>query len=179
MSASSWPRAFDELLRHEGGYVNHPDDPGGRTNLGVTQRVWEEWTSHPATEADMRALTRQQVEPLYRQRYWAKVRGDDLPPGVDFAVFDFAVNSGVGRAARMLQQVVGAQQDGAIGPATLMAVNAMPPLALIERLCDARLGFLRALPTWPTFGKGWERRVREVRSEALRIAQGSAHGARL
>ena len=166
MSASSWPTAFAALLKHEGGYVNHPQDPGGRTNLGVTQRVWEEWICHPATEADMRALTPGQVEPLYRKRYWNKVRGDDLPAGVDLAVFDYAVNSGPGRAAKTLQEVVGVAADGAIGPKTMAAIRAADAKATVDRFCDLRLAFLRGLPTWPTFGKGWERRVEDVRRQA-------------
>ena len=88
MTAATWPQAFASLLKHEGGYVNHPSDPGGRTNLGVTQRVWEEWVGHPVDEAAMRALTPAMVEPLYRKRYWDKIRGDSLPAGIDLAVMD-------------------------------------------------------------------------------------------
>ena len=166
MSASTWPVAFEALLKHEGGFVNHPRDPGGMTNLGVTRRVWEEWTSHPVNEADMRGLTPGMVEPLYRDRYWKKVRGDDLPAGVDLAVFDYAVNSGPGRAAKTLQEVVGVAADGAIGPKTMAAIRAADAKATVDRFCDLRLAFLRGLPTWPTFGKGWERRVEDVRRQA-------------
>lgn len=175
MSASSWPIAFALLLKHEGGYVNHPQDPGGRTNLGVTQRVWEEWIGHPATEADIRALTPGMVEPLYRERYWDKVRGDDLPAGVDLAVFDYAVNSGPGRAAKTLQEVVGVAADGAVGPKTLRAARAYPADQIIIRIADAREAFLRGLPHWPTFGVGWLSRVLAVRREALEIARQVAH----
>ena len=171
MSASSWPTAFAALLKHEGGYVNHPQDPGGRTNLGVTQRVWEEWICHPATEEDMRALTPGMVEPLYRKRYWDKVRGDDLPAGVDLAVFDYSVNSGPGRAAKTLQEVVGVAADGAIGPKTMAATRAMDAVEVINGICNARLEFLRGLPTWPTFGKGWWARVEGVRRQASELAR--------
>ncbi len=166
MAAESWGEAFRALLRHEGGFVNHPKDPGGMTNLGVTRRVWEEWTSHPANEADMRGLTPGMVEPLYRERYWRKVRGDELPPGVDLAVFDCAVNSGPGRAAMLLQQAIGVWPDGVIGPKTMAAIKAADAKATVDRFCDLRLTFLRGLSTWPTFGKGWERRVEDVRRQA-------------
>jgi lysozyme family protein len=162
MSASTWPVAFEALLKHEGGFVNHPRDPGGMTNLGVTRRAWEEWTSHPANEADMRGLTPGMVEPLYRERYWNAVRGDDLPPGVDLAVFDCAVNSGPGRAAMLLQQSIGVWPDGVIGPKTMAAIKEDEATEIVDRFCELRLLFLRGLPTWPTFGKGWERRVKEV-----------------
>ncbi len=166
MAAENWGEAFRALLRHEGGFVNHPKDPGGITNLGVTKRVWEEWTSHPANEADMRGLTPGMVEPLYRERYWRKVRGDELPAGVDLAVFDCAVNSGPGRAAMLLQQAIGVWPDGVIGPKTMAAIKAADAKATVDRFCDLRLAFLRGLPTWPTFGKGWERRVEDVRRQA-------------
>jgi lysozyme family protein len=158
--------AMKALLKHEGGFVNHPADPGGMTNLGVTQRVWEEWVGHPVTEKEMRALTPAIVAPMYKQKYWDKIHGDDLPSGVDLAVFDFAVNSGPGRAAKMLQRVVGAVEDGAIGPMTLAKVTAVDSSKLIEDYNKERLAFLQALSAWPTFGKGWGRRVAEVTSEA-------------
>ena len=166
MSAATWPTALAAVLKHEGGYVNHPADPGGRTNLGVTQRVWEAWTNQPADEAVMRALTPELVAPLYRERYWNAVRGDELPAGVDLAVFDVAVNSGTGRAGKLLQQAIGAAVDGAIGPRTVALATAADTDATIDRICDLRLEFLRALPIWPTFGKGWSRRVEAARSEA-------------
>ena len=170
MSAANWPRAFAAVLKHEGGYVNHPRDPGGMTNLGVTKRTWEDWICHPVNEQDMRDLTPALVEPLYRARYWDKVRGDQLPPGVDMAVFDYAVNSGPGRAAKTLQESLSVAADGAIGPKTLAAAKAAPAPQVIHGICDRRLTFLRALPHWDTFGVGWWRRVEAVRSEALNLA---------
>jgi lysozyme family protein len=162
MSAATWPTALAAVLKHEGGYVNHPADPGGRTNLGVTQRVWENWTNQPADEAAMRALTPELVAPLYRERYWNAVRADELPAGVDLAVFDCAVNSGPGRAAMLLQQSIGVWPDGVIGPKTMAAIKEGEATEIVDRFCELRLLFLRGLPTWPTFGKGWERRVKEV-----------------
>src|ERR1700742_2119459 len=111
------------VLKDEGGFVNDPQDPGGMTNLGVTQRVWEAYVGHPVSEADMRALTSAMVSPLYRQNYWDRVHGDELPLGVDYAVMDFAVNSGPSRSAKTLQAACGVAQDGSIGTQTLQAVN--------------------------------------------------------
>lgn len=158
--------ALAHVLQSEGGYVNHPSDPGGRTNLGVTQRVWEEWVGHPVDEATMRGLTAEMVAPLYKTRYWDKIRGDDLPAGVDYCVFDCAINSGPGRAAKFLQEVAGVTADGAIGPATLAAVAKLDANDLIDQYQAKRLAFLQQLSTWETFGKGWGRRVTEVAEAA-------------
>jgi len=161
--------AMKALLKHEGGFVNHPADPGGMTNLGVTQRVWEDWVGHPVDEKEMRSLTPEKVAPMYKQKYWDKIAGDELPSGVDLAVFDFAVNSGPGRAAKMLQRVLEVKEDGAIGRNTLAAVLEWDSSDLIARSNGARLAFLMALPPWVTFGKGWGRRVAEVTSEATNM----------
>jgi len=166
---SNFEACLKKLLAHEGGYVNHPSDPGGMTNLGVTARVWEEWVGHPVDEKQMRALTPELVAPLYKRKYWDACRADELVSGLDYAVFDYAVNSGVGRAAKTLQGCVGVTMDGGIGPATLAAVKNQDPKELIENLCDKRLNFLQSLSTFTTFGKGWERRVNEVKAEALRM----------
>lgn len=172
--ADAFERALDILLRHEGGYVNHPRDPGGRTNLGVTQRVWEAWTGKPATEAEMRSLTREKVAPLYRKNYWDAVKADDLPPALALCVFDFAVNAGPGRAARMLQQMVGASQDGIIGPNTLARVEeaaAERGVTYLVRLYqEMRRAYYQSLSTFSTFGRGWLRRVDEVEAAALELA---------
>jgi lysozyme family protein len=158
--------ALKAILHHEGGYVDHPKDPGGRTNLGCTQRVWEEWVGHPVDEKAMRALTPELVAPLYKAKYWDKIKGDELPNGVDYIVFDAAINSGPGRAAKWLQTVVGAVPDGAIGAGTLAKVAAMPAADIVEKYQETRLQFLQSLPTWDTFGKGWGRRVAEVEDAA-------------
>ena len=162
--------ALKALLKHEGGYVNHPADPGGMTNLGVTKRVWEEFVGHEVDEQTMRGLTPELVAPLYKKRYWDAVRGDDLPSGVDIAVFDCAVNSGVGRASKFLQKAVGVADDGKIGPATLRAVASKNPKELVVTLSDQRQKFLESLPTFATFGKGWSRRVAEVRQQSENLA---------
>lgn len=171
MAARNWDTCFRLVLKHEGGFVNHPRDPGGMTNLGVTRRVWEAYVGHLVDEADMRSLTPDLVKPLYKKLYWDKVRADSLPMGVDYAVYDFAVNSGVDRAAKMLQTIAGVTADGVIGPKTLAEVGSLPPVNTIRSLCAARESFLRSLPTWPTFGKGWLRRVNDVSRKALEMTK--------
>jgi len=165
----NFDECFKNMLVSEGGYVDHPQDPGGRTNLGVTQRVWEEWMGRPVTEKEMRALTPIMVKPLYKRKYWDAVRADDLMAGVDYCVFDVAVNSGPGRAIKFLQSAVGVTVDGGFGSNTLAAVNEQDPAKLIAKYSDTRLQFLKSLRTWSTFGKGWERRVNEVENKALKM----------
>ena len=154
--------ALDHVLVSEGGYVDHPADPGGRTNLGVTQKVWEEWVGHPVDEKTMRGLTPEIVAPMYKTKYWDKVKGDELPSGVDYAVFDAAINSGPGRAVKWLQTCVAVEPDGGIGPKTLAAVRAFDAKTLVDDFGKRRLSFMMDLPAWDTFGKGWSRRVSEV-----------------
>lgn len=159
------------MLAHEGGYVDHPKDPGGRTNHGVTQRVWEEWIGRPSNEKEMRALTPLMVTPLYKRKYWDVCRADDLVAGVDYCVFDVAVNSGPGRAIKFLQSSVGVTADGGFGPVTLAAVKKAEedPVRLIEMYCAKRLDFLQSLKTFEVFGKGWSRRVAEVKEKSLKM----------
>lgn len=167
---TNFDNALRKVLAHEGGYVNHPSDPGGMTNLGVTKRTWEQWTSKPATEADMRALTPAIVAPLYKDRFWDAVKGDDLPAGVDYAVFDAAVNSGPSQAAKWLQRAVGVVDDGKIGPATLAAVRAHAAATVVAKFSAQRMVFLQGLKTFPVFGKGWSRRVSDVNVVAHNMA---------
>lgn len=166
---SNFDLALNLVLKHEGGFVNHPSDPGGMTNLGCTKAVWEAWVGHPVDEKTMRNLTPADVSPLYRRKYWEKIQGDELPTGIDYACFDTAINSGPGRAAKLLQSCAGVVADGAIGPKTLAAVKAANPQLLIRDYCAARLAFLKELPTWKVFGRGWERRVIEVEQAALKM----------
>ena len=158
--------ALAAVLYHEGGFSNHIADPGGMTNLGCTKRVWEEWVGHPVDEKAMRALTPEDVAPLYKKKYWDAVRGDDLPDGVDYIVFDTAINSGPGRAIKFLQGCVGVDMDGALGPKTMAAVRAADSKQLVDDYAKRRLSFLQDLPTWATFGRGWGRRVAEVQNTA-------------
>ena len=162
--------ALAAVLHHEGGFSNHSADPGGMTNLGCTKAVWEEHCGHSVDEKAMRALTPDDVAPLYKRKYWDKVCGDDLPSGVDFVVFDAAINSGPSRAAKWLQACVGVDPDGGIGPKTLAAVNAVDPKELVKDYSKRRLSFLTGLATWETFGRGWSKRVLEVEASALKTA---------
>ena len=165
----NWEQSFALVLKHEGGFVNNPKDPGGMTNLGVTKKVWESYVGHEVDEAEMRSLTPDIVMPLYKKNYWDAVNGDDLPAGVDYAVYDLAVNSGVRRAVKILQKAAGVAQDGVIGPATIEAVNDKNARELAQDVCESRLAFLQALPTFDTFGKGWSRRVAEVEQTAFNM----------
>lgn len=136
---------------------------------GVTIATFRRYVKPNATKDDLRRITDAQVATIYRRQYWDAIAGAELPDGVDYAVFDFAVNSGPGRAAKYLQAVLGVAQDGKIGPATVAAARSAGQASTIHSLCDKRLAFLKRLSTWPTFGKGWTKRVAGVRSEALNM----------
>lgn len=150
--------------------MNDPQDPGGITNLGVTKNQWEKFVGHPVSEADMRVLVPARVAPFYRQEFWDRIRGDELPAGLDYCVFDMAVNSGPGRAAKVLQGIIGLHTDGAIGPETLSTAAARPAYSTISAFCAARLAYLKSLPGWVHDGHGWERRVHEVEQESISFA---------
>jgi lysozyme family protein len=137
------------------------------TNLGVTKRVWEEWVGRESNEKEMRSLTKEMVEPLYKRKFWDACRCDDLPIGIDYLVFDMAVNAGVGRSAKLLQQCVGVSADGAIGPITITAVKSKDPEELIEKFSEARELFYRGLKTFDVFGRGWLNRVNHSNANAL------------
>jgi lysozyme family protein len=170
----NFQRSLSLVLKHEGGYVDHPKDPGGATNKGITIATFRRYVKRDGTKDDLRRISDADVAKIYRKHYWDAVRGDDLPDGLDYAVFDFAVNSGTGRAPKYLQRVLGVAQDGVIGPATLKAAHdANVPFA-IDRLCDDRMAFLRSLKTFSTFGRGWTSRVSGVRIEAQRMAKRGA-----
>lgn len=170
---SNFQRALPLLLKHEGGFVNHPDDPGGATNKGITIATYRQYINRNGTVADLKRITDAQVGIVYKRQYWDKVSGDSLPSGVDYAVADFAINSGPSRAAKYLQGVVGVAQDGKIGPVTLAAVKKRDPAHVIRRLCADRLEFMKRIRNgrlWETFGRGWQRRVDEVEAVSLRWA---------
>jgi len=168
---SRFEECLARVLKHEGGYVNDPLDSGGRTNLGVTQRVWEEFVGHPVSEADMRALTPQKVAPMYKIKYWNPSYCAVLPKGLDYVVFDFAVNAGTGRSVKTLQQAIGCVADGVIGPKTITAINGANPKDLIAKFSDARADFYQGIvarkPDQARFIKGWLNRVEDARKLAL------------
>src|SRR2546423_12397020 len=155
MAASTYDEALRRLLVHEGGYVNHPSDPGGPTNFGITLADYRRYVKADATAADVRAMKVEEATPIYRAKYWYAMCGDELPAGVDYCVFDYAVNSGTGRAPKVLQRVLGVPVTGRADEATLAAARQRDPHALIEALCDERMRFLQGLKTWQVFGTGW------------------------
>ena len=164
----NYPQALKQVLKYEGGYVDHPKDPGGPTNKGVTQAVYDNWRkSQNLSIQSVRAIADSEVAAIYRQEYWDRVRGDDLPSGVDFAVFDYAVNSGVSRAAKTLQAVVGVTQDGVIGPATIQATKTYVAMSITNR----RLAFMQSLSIWSTFGKGWSARIADVKAQIIALVK--------
>lgn len=166
---ANFGRALSAVLRHEGGYVNHPEDPGGPTNKGVTLATFRKWVKRDGTANDLKRITDAEVAKVYRGGYWNAVKAGSLPGGIDYAVFDYAVNSGPTRAAKALQNALGVAADGIVGPVTLAAAAKADPIATIKTICDRRLVFLKQLKTWPTFGAGWQARVDDVRDDAIQM----------
>lgn len=157
----------------EGGWSDHPADPGGKTMYGITQATLSSWLGRPATATEIRSLTKTQALAIYRDRYWRPVSGDELPAGVDLCVYDFGVNSGPSRAVKSLQTALGVKADGWVGELTIAALRNANPRDLINTLCDRRLAFLKSLPTWGSFGKGWANRVADIRKRAIAMAAGA------
>ena len=154
----NFDQAFDILLKHEGGFSDHAADPGGKTRFGITEAVARE----AGYRGDMRELPIDLAKRIYRERYWNAVRADELPEAVRYAVFDAAVNSGPRQAVLWLQRAAGAKDDGIIGPRTLAAVRAAEPEQVLRRMLAQRLRFMTGLPNWPTFGRGWARRIADL-----------------
>lgn len=168
MQPTRFETCLAETLGWEGGYSNHPADPGGPTMQGVIQRVYDAWRDRMALpRRPVRQIERREVEAIYRQQYWDAVRGDELPHGVDLAVFDYGVNSGPARAIKALQRLVGATPDGHLGAATLAALARAEPVRLVTDLMAERRRFLRQIRHYPVFAKGWERRCNGVEAAAL------------
>jgi Glycosyl hydrolase 108 len=163
-------RCVEMILKHEGGYVDHPQDPGGATNRGITFATLKAWRDQPITKQDVKDLTVEEAKDIYYANYWNALRCDELPDGVDLVVFDFGVNAGVGRAAKTLQRSVGAGDDGVIGPVTIGAVQKFKADDTVRKFSDRRREFYRNLKTFGTFGKGWMARVQEVENAALQMA---------
>jgi lysozyme family protein len=170
MTAANFPACLDLVLELEGGFSDDPQDPGGATNLGVTAKTWSAWIGHQANRAEIEALSRADVTPLYEKQYWRPTGCDDWATGVDLAVFDPAVNMGPGTAIRFLQQAAGVDDDGKLGPATAAAVARLNAGVLINRICAQRTAYYRKLSTFPRFGKGWLNRVSTVQARALAMA---------
>lgn len=172
----NFPIALAHVLKFEGGYSDHPSDPGGATNLGITKAVLQAYRGHAVSKADVRALSRAEAAAIYRSRYWDAAKCDQLPGGLDLAVFDCAVNQGVGRAARFLQQAAQVNVDGKIGPKTLAAITDIRPNELLVEFMARRMnsyGLLQKL--FKVFGLGWSRRL--MATHAMALALFTAHAA--
>lgn len=176
----NYDRILEEIFRHEGGYVDHPSDPGGATNMGITHKTlasWRKvspWTNLPKSE--VKNLKKQEAAKIYEANYWKAVRGDDLPSGVDCYTMDYGVNSGPSRAIRDLQAVLGVTVDGVIGPNTLEALRKSDPLKVVTELHGRRMAFLKSLKTWGTFGKGWTRRTESVLKLSQELSYANPRG---
>ena len=168
---SDFKECLDLVLKSEGGFVNHPSDPGGMTNLGVTKKVWEEFVGHPVSEADMRALTPEKVAPLYEQKYWRTCYCEVLPRGLSLLIFSMGINAGPGRGVKLLQSCLGGVADGVIGPRTMELIKSLNVTDLIQKYSNARRDYYKSLKTFDVFGKGWLSRVDREEKEALEMAK--------
>lgn len=168
---SNFESSLKAVLVHEGGFSNHPDDPGGATMRGVTQRVYDAYRQRMGLGTrTVKLLADDELRDIYKKQYWDAVRGDELPSGIDYCVFDFAVNSGPVRAVKYLQMALGIAVDGVAGQQTLRAAEEAAPNIIVTAICDRRMHFLKNLSTFPTFGRGWTKRVDGVRKLALEMA---------
>lgn len=175
MAASSYDAALARLLAHEGGYSNDAADPGGPTNFGITIFDYRKYVKPDATAADVRAMKLDEAKAIYRAKYWAAQRCDELPAGVDYAVFDYGVNSGIGRSGRVLRRCLKlSDTSAAVTGEVIAAARAADAKALVMAICEERLRFLQRLSTWSVFGRGWGRRVAEVKTFSLQLAASKA-----
>lgn len=179
MATQNLAVALAEILRHEGGYVDHPSDPGGATNMGITRKTLARWRRiNPwwqLPKLEVKSLSRTEAKAIYKALYWDRIGANKLPPGIDVAIFDFAVNSGPNRAVKVLQRVLGVAADGIVGPKTLATLDGLASRTRISEIVKMvgkqRMSFLRRLRTFSVFGKGWTRRVRAVERRALELAR--------
>lgn len=170
MVANNFEPCVTEVINREGGYVDHPADPGSATNMGITFYTLRAWRRTSVTKKDVRNLSREEAKEIYRRNYWAAVRGDELPAGVDLFTFDYGVNSGPITAIKALQKAVGVTADGFIGPKTLYAISQRKPRDIVNVMAAYRLSFYQRLKTWNVFGRGWTNRVKGVKARALQMA---------
>lgn len=172
MTAANFDKCLARVLRHEGGYVNDPHDPGGATNKGITYRTYNAWRARQGQPTrSVKQIGDDEVAAIYRVQYWDAIKGDHLPSGVDYAVFDYAVNSGPAQAIRDLQRCIGAKPDGVMGANSLAAMTDDRPAQIVAEICDRRLRFLKSLKTWGRYRKGWSARVADVREIATGMVE--------
>lgn len=170
---ANYTTILPKTLAHEGGWADHKDDPGGATMRGITIGRYSQYLRRKVTKAELRAIPEAHVQAIYREGYWDPIQGDHLPSGMDYTTFDASVNSGLGRGPKWLQRAVGVKADGDIGRETLAAARAADPAKVIVAANAYRLGFMKGLRIWSTFGKGWSRRVAEVEAFSLKLAVGA------
>jgi len=170
---NNFKKCLELVLKSEGGWVNNPKDPGGETNLGVTKKVWEEWVGHEVKT--MKDLTPEDVAPMYQAKYWMACYANQLPVGIDYMAFDAAVNMGPGRAVKLLQECLGCVPDGTIGPRTMQLIDQKKPEDIVDLYSKRKTSFYEGLATFATFGKGWLKRVEDVKFNALKMI-GEANG---
>lgn len=168
--------ALKRVLAHEGGYTDHPSDPGGPTNWGITIHDARMYWKRDADADDVKAMPLDVAKRIYKTKYWDAMRCDELPSGVDYAVMDFGVNSGVSRSLKYLEAIADVPVDGKPDDVLIRTVANLPPKQVVTDLCNKRLAFLKGLKTWPVFGNGWGRRVAEVKGAALKMTDGIAAG---
>ena len=170
---NNFKKCLEFVLKSEGGWVNNPKDPGGETNLGVTKKVWEEWVGHEVKT--MKDLTPEDVAPMYQAKYFMACYANQLPVGIDYMAFDAAVNMGPGRAVKLLQECLGCVPDGTIGPRTMQLIDQKKPEDIVDLYSKRKTSFYESLATFATFGKGWLKRVEDVKFNALKMI-GEANG---
>ena len=162
-TASSFDYCFSVTIGFEGGYVNNPADPGGETKYGISKRAY------PNT--DIANLTLDQAKAIYQSDYWSKAGCQFCVPALACLVFDAAVNNGAGMAARWLQAALGVVADGVIGPQTQAALAGVTDFTtLLGNFHASRIIYMASLPTWPTFGVGWSRRLAQLPYQAGQVA---------
>lgn len=169
----NFERCLALVLKSEGGYVNNPADPGGMTNLGVTKNTYAAWVNRTVDETEMRSLTPDDVAPLYEHNYWNRVAGNELPVGVDYCVFDAAVNLGPSQAIKLIQRALNVVDDGILGEKTLAASHQRDAAELIEQFSEEHLQLMQTKKTWATFAKGFQNRIDFVKETALQMVLGS------
>lgn len=171
MAASNFQECLRRLLISEGGYVNHPSDPGGPTNYGITLAVARRYWKASASAADVKAMPRSVAVTIYDKQYWGSQRCNDLPSGVDYSLFDYGVNSGIGRSGKVLRRLVGLSTETSLVTQDVVdAVRRRDPAELVKAINAERLAFMKSLKTWGTFGAGWSRRVAETNNYSLKLA---------
>jgi lysozyme family protein len=172
MSAENFEPALALILYFEGGYADHPVDPGGATNMGITRATLARARGRPVGKAEVMALSRAEAAAIYRRSYWDHVHGDALPDGVDLAMFDYAVNSGPAAALKALRSILHLEASAA-APALIQAAEKADAAATIRVLCAGRLAFLHRLKSFRIFGRGWRSRIGSVETTALALAGSS------